>query len=636
MDRINLLLVEDNEDDYAIALHTLGKVPEVAYDVTWVRSSTEGVKHLLSNSFDVCLLDNRVQGGTAVDFFRSIHSQGVSIPIIVLTGESEKGIDFELIQLGASDYLEKNSITSQLLHRSIRYAMERRRGEVALGIAEGRSNFFQKLIDQTNDTIMVISPQTELFVYVNDQACSNLQYSREAILGMRGNQITSDPRNVLSREHIAEIISKQGVICETFFQRKDGTVYPVEINIRVVGQEPLQYLVVIGRDVSERRQLQERLSNMQRLESVGKLAGGVAHDFNNLLTIMHGHLGFVSTFPLPSEVVDHLSQLTLTLDRAANLTRQLLSFGRRQFLNPKTIELEKVIANTLKMISRILGEDVRLSFQLESSDLKVDVDPSLIEQIIVNLVTNARDAMPQGGTLTISIQSRRIEDAFVKKYPEARTGTFACIRVEDTGKGISAESLPRLFEPFFTTKDIAKGSGLGLASIYGLTLQHGGFITVESTLGQGTVFEVYLPMSKQNLNSPVKTAPVLARARGELILVAEDEFLLRDLLQKILESHGYRVLAAATGPEALGLWLEHGKDVQLLLTDIIMPGGITGLELAERILLDRPDLSILYTSGYSPEVVGKGILRKGINFLAKPYTSEQLLTQVSVCLGYQV
>jgi len=388
-------------------------------------------------------------------------------------------------------------------------------------------------------------------------------------------------------------------------------------------------------DVTDRLGLEAQLRQVQKMESVGQLAAGVAHDFNNILTIIQGHAGLLNSEPgLDPALGESARQIALAAERAANLTRQLLMFSGKQILQPRLLNLNDVISNLSKMVRALIGEHVVLKRNAMDELPPVYADPGMMEQILVNLSVNARDAMPRGGTLAISTYFVEIDEGYVQRHSEARVGNFVCLSIGDTGHGMDAATMTRIFEPFFTTKEIGKGTGLGLATVYGIVKQHQGWVEVESQVGQGTSFKVFLPVPTKADARDVIPQPKVAPGGTETILVVEDEPALRELVQEILQKKGYRVLDAATGVEALKLWEQHKEDIDLLLTDMMMPDGVGGRELAERVLQERADLKVIYSSGYSLDTVGNGTqLGDGRNFLQKPYDPETLAQMVRDCLN---
>jgi two-component system cell cycle sensor histidine kinase/response regulator CckA len=388
-------------------------------------------------------------------------------------------------------------------------------------------------------------------------------------------------------------------------------------------------------DITDRLNLEVQLRQSTKMQSVGQLAAGVAHDFNNILTIIQGHSELISgkekLTPPGSESLD---QIRMAAERAAKLTQQLLTFGRKQFMQIELLDMNETIHRVTQMLRRVLGENVSLRCNLAPRLPMIEGDATMMEQIIMNLSVNARDAMPGGGSLIIGTVPVLVSRAYVAKNPEAREGTFICLSVCDNGTGIEPDKLDKLFEPFFTTKEVGKGTGLGLATVFGIVKQHQGWIEVESELGKGTTFKVFLPSSTKTVMAKNgKVAPQNVRGGRETVLLVEDEPGVLTLARGVLKSYGYDVLEARSGVEALRLWAMHDTRIDLLLTDIVMPEGMSGIDLAKKLRQEKHDLRVLYSSGYSIEVAGQDFgLRDGMAFLKKPYQPQALALKVRECL----
>jgi two-component system, cell cycle sensor histidine kinase and response regulator CckA len=397
---------------------------------------------------------------------------------------------------------------------------------------------------------------------------------------------------------------------------------------------PSQVVHCYASDITERLNLEAQFRQSQKMDSIGQLAAGVAHDFNNILTIVRGYAGLLlDTQNVNEELREPLQQIADATERATNLTRQLLMFSRKQVMQPQDLDLNEAVSNITKLLHRILGEDITLHFNYSPHLPAVQADSGMLEQIIMNLAVNARDAMPRGGRLTIGTSVVEINPTHVQLNREARVGRFVCLRVTDSGMGIPREILPRIFEPFFTTKEVGKGTGLGLATVYGIVKQHEGWIEVLSEQGKGTTFRVFLPISEGAAEQTEKTASQRVQGGSEKILVVEDEPELRAMVSEILKHYGYTVFLAATGPDAVRLWEENGGQFDLLLTDMVMPGKMTGLELAENLKGRKPSLKVVYTSGYSVEMQAHDFrFKRGLNFLQKPYHPLALVKVVRDCL----
>lgn len=383
------------------------------------------------------------------------------------------------------------------------------------------------------------------------------------------------------------------------------------------------------RDITERKKLEAQLRQSQKMEAFGQLAGGVAHDFNNILGVIQLHTSMLKTeSKLSPEQLELADGIEKAAQRAANLTRQLLLFSRRKVMQTRDVDLQEVVQSMASMLHRTLGENIRHEFKFSSQPILIRADSGMIDQILLNLAVNARDAMPNGGRIVFETAAVDLDESMAAQIPNARAGSFACLSVTDSGCGISEEILPRIFEPFFTTKEVGKGTGLGLATVFGIVHQHKGWIGVYSVLGQGASFRVYLPRLTQAQVPERKEPRVLgAAARGgnETILLVEDELPLRVALRALLAKLGYHLLEAADGEEALQTWHRHRDQIRLVITDLVMPGKLTGAQLAKQLCQINSALKVLYISGYSSEVLGKELaLTEGVNFLTKPFHPHQL------------
>ncbi len=385
-----------------------------------------------------------------------------------------------------------------------------------------------------------------------------------------------------------------------------------------------------GEELTQRLSLEEQLRQSQKMDSIGQLAAGVAHDFNNMLTIIQGHSSrLLADAQLSPTVQDAVLAVHAAAERAAGLTRQLLMFTRKSVMQPRPLDLRQVVGNINKMLCRMLGETISLQFNPPAQLPNIYGDPGMIEQVLMNLAVNARDAMSGGGTLSIRLDEFCAEQNYLDGHPEARAGRFVRLQVSDTGCGMSDAVRARIFEPFFTTKEVGKGTGLGLATVFGIVKQHSGWIEVKSEVGQGSTFTIYFPVCEAALPEEThKPAAKPVPSGSETILVVEDELVLREMARDFLAECGYRVLEAGSGQDAIRIWQQQRNAIKLLLTDMKMPEGISGLELAEYMLQEQPRLRVIFTSGYSDDVVRPEFLaRTGSRFLAKPYTYAEL-TQI--------
>jgi two-component system, cell cycle sensor histidine kinase and response regulator CckA len=417
-----------------------------------------------------------------------------------------------------------------------------------------------------------------------------------------------------------------GIGLELAGRRKDGTEFPVEVSLSTVETDDGIFGIAFISDISPRKALEAQLMHAQKMEAVGRLAGGVAHDFNNMLTVIAGYnrmiLDELSTLdPLRG----YAEEILKAADRAGALTNQLLAFSRRQVMQPRIINLNAVIGQTEKMLRRLIGEDVELVMSLDRGAGNIKADPNHIEQAIVNLAVNSRDAMPNGGRITIETGNVQIDETYVKTHMGVKPGDFVMIAVSDTGHGMDSATRQNIFEPFFTTKQQGKGTGLGLATVYGMVKQSGGDIWVYSEPGQGSTFKLYFPLVREPVSPGLHDEVGISRQlSSETVMLVEDEAQVRELTAKMLKQLGYSVLTAENGEAALEVSKSFAREIALLVTDVVMP-NMSGKQVADALVLCRPGLKVLFLSGYTENtVVNHGVLDSNVNFLPKPFSRETL------------
>ncbi|MGH7277562.1 MAG: ATP-binding protein, partial [Candidatus Rokuibacteriota bacterium] len=431
---------------------------------------------------------------------------------------------------------------------------------------------------------------------------------------------------------INDVHRRDGWAQEYRFRRADGSfaaVFDRGYVIRDGGGHPVRMIGAM-QDVSGRRELEDQLRQVQKMDAVGQLAGGIAHDFNNLLTVITGRGELLrSRINAADPAHRDVALIVSTAQRASSLTHQLLAFSRRQLLQPRVLDLNAVLGGLAPMLRRLIGEDIELTLVPETDQARVKADPAQLEQIIVNLAVNARDAMPSGGRLSVKTGDLVADEAFVRQHPGAHTVPYAVLTVADTGVGMDGDMQARIFEPFFTTKEVGKGTGLGLSMVYGIVRQHNGLIAVESEPGRGSVFRIYFP----RVDEPTEPLPSAAAAgealRGtETILLVEDEIAVRELARDILLRHGYTIITAANAGEALLICEKEPQPIHLLVSDVIMP-LMSGRQLAERLRPLRPAMKILFMSGYTHAMAaGRAALDPHTSFLHKPFTPDMLASKV--------
>ncbi|HSM81550.1 MAG TPA: response regulator, partial [Nodosilinea sp.] len=516
----------------------------------------------------------------------------------------------------------------QTNHRLWAEIAERQRTEAALRDSEAR---YRQLFQAITDPLFVYDCETLVYLAVNDAAVAEYGYSYDEFLTMTIRDVRP-PEDVPA---LLEMLAQAGSALEQRgtwrHRKKNGDIINVEISAYGLTFAERPACLVQARNVTEQRRLEEQFRQAQKMEAIGRLAGGIAHDFNNLVTVIKGYSeilqGRIGAGDPASEL---LGEIHKAGERAGMLTRQLLAFSRQQVLEPQVLNLNAVVGETETMLRRLIGEDVVLVTRLSPRLGRVKTDPGQIEQVLMNLAVNARDAMPQGGTLTLETEVVQLDELFCRRTAGLTPGDYVRLTVSDSGCGMDAATQAKMFEPFFTTKAVGKGTGLGLATVHGIVTQSGGHVAVESAVGQGTTFTVYLPLVADGVQREsgegVRSHPL---SQGhETVLVVEDEAAVRALETHILQRCGYRVLEAANGQEALDLAQQEPGPIHLLVSDVVMP-HLGGRELAEQIACTRPDCKVLFLSGYTDDVIiHHGVETAAFAFLQKPFTPSTLAQKV--------
>jgi len=511
----------------------------------------------------------------------------------------------------------------------------KRRSVTAAALRESEERFHRAF--ETVAVPLAIRPlDTCRYLDVNESFAELCGYTKAEIIGKKPEELQLLVDSARYSEHIASLREGRKIRnVEVSIRRKNGEVRQVLVSVEILQLGPQPCLLVALQDVTEQRKLESQLRQSQKMEAIGLLAAGVAHDFNNLLTIIQGHSSLqLTNKSLDKNLANVFSVIQMASERGAALTRQLLAFSRQHIVRRRPLDLAAAITQVSAMLSRTLGETIQLECRLAPNLPCVHADPTDFDQVIMNLALNARDAMPEGGKLTLSTASASITQAEAADNLDKRAGEFVALTVTDTGCGMNKETLSRIFEPFFTTKPLGHGTGLGLSSVYGIVKQHEGWIEVESQPGIGTSFRVFLPVSSQSPeieSSPTSVPPGESSSPSPegAVFVVEDEPAVREFVTTLLTEEGYTVFQASSGADALLKWKSLSDKTRLLLTDMVMPGGISGTMLAKKLLSHHPHLRVIYTSGYSPDVVANGhSLQEGVNFLSKPYNQAHLLATI--------
>ena len=507
-----------------------------------------------------------------------------------------------------------------------------------LGSFQKSEQMVLALLDSATQAIISID-RSGTIVLVNRRGEEMFGYSREELVGSRIEILLPESKRSAHRGDREEYFERprirpMGIGMDLSGRRKDGKEFPVEVSLSYLKIPEGDFAIAFVSDISQRKQLEDQLMHAQKMEAVGRLAGGVAHDFNNMLTVISGYNRMILDDLSPLDPLrGYAEEVLKAADRAGALTNQLLAFSRRQIMKPRVINVNAVVEQTEKMLRRLIGEDIDLAFGLAADVGNIRADPGHVEQAIMNLAVNARDAMPLGGRLTVETANAELDETYARTHMGVTPGEFVMIAVSDTGHGMDAETKRHIFEPFFTTKEKGKGTGLGLATVYGMVKQAGGDIWVYSEPHRGTTFKLYFPRVKESVTDTEHANSDSPHGNRETILVVEDERAVRDLTVRMLQRLGYSVLIAASGDEAIRISASHTERIPLLLTDVVMP-QMSGRQLADILATTRPDMKVIYLSGYTENtVLHHGVLDAGIEFLPKPFSREVLAKKIKDVLG---
>ena len=620
--KVRVLVVDDDEDDFVIVRHMFSEIGGQQYGVDWVASYDEALEAIGRDEHDVYLVDYRLGARDGLELLKEAIATGSRAPMILLTGQGDRDVDVAAMRAGVMDYLVKGSIDPALLERSVRYAVERKHDVEALARQSAA-------INTSIDGISILRDNGE-FLHANDALVKMYGYEcAQQLIGKSWHVIYGEDEFArIERDIMPQFWQEGRWRGEVVGTRRDGTTFPQETSMNAMEGGGL---VCIGRDISQRKQLQEQLLQAQKMEALGQLAGGVAHDFNNVLSAILGYTQLAKGTLRPGDHTSgYLTEIHKAADRAADLTRQLLAFSRNQIIEPKVVIVDELILGMEKMIRRLVGEDIELVILLSQVRSALRVDPGQMEQLMINLVVNARQAMPGGGKLIIETSVINLADGREEYPPQATAREYVKLAVSDTGAGMTEEVRARAFEPFFTTKEVGKGTGLGLSTCYGIVVQSGGEIEIESEPGKGATVKICLPrVDEPSVRLPMQDDSGHLPLGDETVLLAEDEPLVREVAAHVLRQQGYTVLEASNGHEALSVADEAAvHPIHLLLTDVVMP-LMGGPQLVERLKERQLETKVLFTSGYTDDsIVGNHVLTQRAGFMQKPFTPAVLARKV--------
>jgi two-component system cell cycle sensor histidine kinase/response regulator CckA len=634
---LRILILEDSAADAELMIRELRRAG-THFTSKLVSTESDFLAQLRDYAPDFILADYSLPSYGGLSALAAVTKESPDVPFIFVSGSLGEEIAIDALKHGATDYVVKERISrlGPVVHRMLSEVEERRRAEErlcaqAMALEESELRY-RELVENANEIIFTMDLEGN-FTSLNKAAEAIVAYTRSEILQMNFRQlIVPDYLGEAEKIFRKSIAGEVSPPFELEITTKDGRRVTLEVSGRAVFQEEKPVgLQGIARDISERKLLQRRLNQSQKMEAVGQLAGGIAHDFNNLLTVIIGYSDMVlKGFALDDPRRADLGEIKRAGQCAADLTSKLLAFSRKQLLNPRVLDVNSLVENNSTLLRRLIGEDVELITALEPELGNIKVDPGQIETVIMNLAANARDAMPRGGRFVLETANVYLDEDFVCCHAGARTGRFVLLSASDTGMGMDAETRAHIFEPFFTTKAEGKGTGLGLATVYGIVKQSGGYIDVESESGKGTKFKIYLPRTDEAAE-PLEVRKPVGPDGSETILVVEDASELRVLMGRSLEAKGYTVLAAKDAAEASKVSQEYDGTVHLLVTDMVMP-GINGRTLAKELVDCRPGLKVLFVSGYPNGAFQFAESGPEVSFLQKPFDGESLALKVRECL----
>jgi len=628
---LRILLVEDSPGDARLIMELMRRPGPLTFALRHEERLDGALAALRRETFDAVLLDLGLPDSSGLETLAQVLEAAPQLPVVVSTGRVEEEMAIEALRLGAQEYVLKDNWNGELLPRILRYAVERKHAERTLRQSEEQ---YRQLFDDHPVPMWVYDRDTLFFLAANDAAVHHYGWSREEFLAMQVPDLLipeerPDLLQALAAARGDWAVRGLGAGGVWTHLKKDGAHIEVEGASSVIRFEGRDARLVLAADVTERRRLAARLVEAQKMEAVAQLAGGIAHDFNNLLTVILGHGDLLLATLAPGAAAAlSCGQIRQAAKRAANLTRQLLTFSRKQVVSPQHLDLNEEIRRVEELLRPLVGETIDLVTQPASNAGRVLADHGQIEQILLNLAINAKDAMPKGGRLAFETSNVEVNEAFAHDHPGLAPGLYVRLSVSDTGHGIDPETLSHIFEPFFTTKPVGKGTGLGLSTVHGIVTQSGGHISVYSEIDRGTTFQIFLPRAEPSVQ-PASANPREAPLGGsETVLVVEDVEQLRKLVGIFLRSAGYDVIEATDPAHALEIARHDPRAIHCLLTDVVMPRQ-SGPELAAELRRERGEVKTLFLSGYASEaILQHGVIDAQKHFLQKPFSRNALLRKL--------
>jgi len=630
--QMQLLVVGKNEEDFNYLRDLLTKTGDGRLGLDHAHSPEEALERLAQTTYDLLLCDYKSGDGMALHLLHDLHKHGLGAPVIFLSDHVDEGAVEAAIKAGACECVQTSSLNEATITHAIRYAIDVYCKERQRQKAEDTLRKLWRAVEQSAD-LVIITDLSGVIEYVNPAFEALTGYSPEEVIGRTPRILKSGQQAPALYQELWQTILSGGVFRGILVNRKkNGEIFFAEKTITPLRdtEGTITHFISNDRDITERRQLESQLQQAQKMDAIGRLAGGVAHDFNNLLMVISAYAELMQdSLAAEHPLRRNVQEIMTASRRAADLTRQLLAFGRKQMQSLQFLDLNWIIRDINKMLPRLIGEDIQLMFVAGQNLGKVKADPVQIEQVLMNLAANARDAMPHGGKLVIETASVQLDEAYVQQHSIVPAGDYVLLAVTDSGQGIAPEHIAHIFEPFYTTKEEGKGTGLGLATVYGIVKQNGGFVWVYSEPGLGTTFKIYLPRVQQDTGRVEPLKLVEESPQGcETLLLVEDEAAVRQSAREFLTLKGYVVLEAKNGEDALYIARDFVGPIDLMITDVVMP-HMGGAKLAGQLAAERPRMKVLFVSGYAENTVLRhGAIDVTNSFLQKPFSLKALARKI--------
>ncbi len=633
-EKLRILMLEDASTDAELMEHELRKAG-ISFLIKRVETREAFLKELRGFAPNIILADYKLPSFDGVAALEIAKEYAPDVPFVFVSGSIGEEMAIEALKKGATDYVLKQRISrlTPVLQRALREVEEKAKRKKA-------EELIKSVFETIREGLIVIDHEYGI-ISANKAYCERVRRSLGEIIGRNCYKVAHRldmPCSNSGFECPVEHTFETGEIFTTIHTHFSSEKKPIILEIKSYPMKDSSGKIISVietiNDITERRSLENQLRHAQKLDGIGQLAGGIAHDFNNILNVIIGYGNLLAARLGGDEQSNrYLEDILAASERAVQLTQGLLAFSRKQIINPRPVNVNEIVKSIERLLLRIIGEDIELKTMLSHNDVIAMVDTGQMEQVIMNLCTNARDAMPEGGILTIETELMEMDAEYVKRHGYGKEEKYVLLSISDTGIGMDEKTKERIFEPFFTTKEVGKGTGLGLAMVYGIVKQHDGYINVYSEIGKGTTFKIYLPLIEAEVKKAKAAGAAPACGGTEAILLAEDDAGVRMLMKEVLEKFGYTVIEAVDGEDAAKKFKENKDKIQLLILDVIMP-KMNGKQVYDEIMELKPDTRVIFSSGYTANIIQKkGILEEGIDFILKPVSPQELLRKVREALN---